>query len=103
MAKESNPTDPMLVDKIEKMMLEALTERSYEEVKEWYDEWNKNNRPSKDMMTHGPVTSADDLVSHLREMVTAGYTDEEIKALHPELTQLFNSESETEIEDEDNG
>jgi len=103
MAKESQPSDPMLNDKIEKMMLEAITEMPYEEVKEWYTEWKQENKPAKDMVTHAPVTSADDLVTHLREMVEAGYTDEEIKALHPELTQLFNSRSETEIEDEDNG
>jgi ABC-type oligopeptide transport system ATPase subunit len=50
---------------------------------------------------HAPVTSADDLVIHLRQMVEAGYTDEEIKSLHPELAQLFNSGSETDLEDED--
>jgi hypothetical protein len=95
MAKESQPTDPMIVDKIEKMMLEAITERSYEEVKEWYDEWKAENKPAKDMIMHAPVTSADDLVKHLREMVEAGYTDEEIKSLHPELAQLFTSGGET--------
>jgi len=91
MAKDSNPTDPMLNDKIEKMMLESITEMPYEEVKEWYDEWKAENKPAKDMVTHAPVTSADDLVTHLREMVEAGYTDEEIKALHPELSGLFGN------------
>jgi len=90
MAKDSNPTDPMLNDKIEKMMLETITESSYEDVKMWYEEWKAENKPSKDMVTHAPVTSADDLVTHLREMVESGYTDEEIKSLHPELAQLFN-------------
>jgi len=72
------------------MMLETITESSYEDVKMWYEEWKAENKPSKDMVTHGPVTSADDLVTHLREMVESGYTDEEIKSLHPELAQLFN-------------
>ena len=74
-------------------MLETITERSYDEVKEWYVEWKEQNRPAKDMVQHMPVTSADDLVTHLREMVEAGYTDEEIKSLHPELGQLFGGAS----------
>jgi len=91
MAKETNPTDPMTNEKIDKMILETITERSYDEVKEWYEEWKQQNAPAKDMVQHAPVTSADDLVTHLREMVEAGYTDEEIKTLHPELAQLFNN------------
>lgn len=89
MAKEAEPQDPILQTKIEKMMLETITEMPYEDVKEWYEEWTQNNKPSKDSVQHAPVTSADDLVMHLREMVEAGYTDEEIKTLHPELAGLF--------------
>lgn len=91
MAKEAAPDDKMITDKLDKMILETVTERTYEEVKEWYDKWKMENAPSKDMVLHAPVTSADDLVAHLREMVQAGYTDEEIKSLHPELAQLFNN------------
>ena len=87
LAKETNPTDPMVIDKIDKMVLETITEKSYDEVKKMYDE----NKPAKDMVQHAPVTNPDDLVKHLREMVDAGYTDEEIKSLHPELAQLFNN------------
>ena len=36
-----------------------------------------------------PITDLNDMVMHLRKMVEAGYTDEEIKSLHPELAQLF--------------
>ena len=89
MAKESNPKDPMLNDKIEKMMLEAITEMPYEDVKEWYVDWKAENKPTKDMVEHAPVTGLDDMVAHLRQMVEAGYTDEEIKTLHPELASLF--------------
>jgi len=94
LAKESNPTDPMLLDKIEKMMLETITESTYEEVKEWYADWKQENRPNKDMIQHAPVTGVDDMVSHLREMVEAGYTDDEIKQLHPELGALFGNQGE---------
>ena len=87
LAKETNPTDPMVIDKIDKMVLETITEKSYDEVQKMYDE----NKPAKDKVQHAPVTNPDDLVKHLREMVDAGYTDEEIKSLHPELAQLFNN------------
>lgn len=91
MAKEASPDDKMITDKLDKMILETVTERSYEEVKEWYDDWKMENQPAKDMIQHAPVTNQDDLVAHLREMVQAGYTDEEIKSLHPELAQLFTT------------
>ena len=93
MAKETAPNNKMITDKIDKMLLETITEMPYEDVKEWYEEWKQENKPAKDMVTHAPVTSADDLVTHLREMVEAGYTDEEIKSLHPELAQLFTGNS----------
>lgn len=96
MAKETAPEDKMITDKIDKMLLETITEMPYEDVKEWYQEWKQENKPAKDSVMHAPVTSADDLVTHLRQMVEAGYTDEEIKSLHPELAQLFNSGGETE-------
>lgn len=102
MAKDSNPTDPMLIDKIEKMMLEAITERSYEEVKEWYDEWKKEygteevmETAAEEQLEHPPVTSPQGLLQHLRQMIDEGYTDEQIRQLHPELAQLFNSGSES--------
>jgi hypothetical protein len=105
MAKDTQPADPMLVEKIDKMVLETITERSYEEVKEWYEQWKMENKPSKDMVQHGPVTSADDLVAHLRQMVEAGYTDQEIKSLHPELAKLFTPSADfgTIVQDSDNG
>jgi len=53
------------------------------------DELDTMLESKKDLMTHTPVASADDVVKHLREMIKAGYTDEEIKKLHPELAQAF--------------
>jgi hypothetical protein len=94
MARETAPDDKMITDKIDMMLLETITEMPYEDTKEWYKEWKQENAPAKDSVQHAPVTSADDLVTHLREMVEAGYTDDEIKSLHPELAQLFNSGSE---------
>lgn len=89
MVKESGVDNPMINAKVEKMMIETITEMDYKEVEKWYAEW-KQDAPTKDMVQHTPVTNTDDLVAHLREMVLAGYTDEEIKTLHPELAGLFN-------------
>ena len=93
MAKEANIADPMINSKIDKMILETITERSYEEVKDWYEDWEGNQTRSVDVngeMEHPSVSSPDELVAHLREMISEGYTDEQIKQLHPELAQLFN-------------
>ena len=83
----------MINQKIDKMILETITERSYEEVKDWYEDWEGNQTRSVDVngeMEHPSVGSPDELVAHLREMISEGYTDEQIKQLHPELAQLFN-------------
>ena len=40
-------------------------------------------------MAHTPVTNPQDLVSHFREMIQQGYSNEEILELHPELANLF--------------
>jgi len=104
MAKEANPADPMINFKLDKMILETVTERSYEEVKEWYDEYKKEyeledtrsedvnemETPEQEYMEHPPVDNAEQLLSHLREMIGEGYTDEQIKQVHPELARLFN-------------
>jgi hypothetical protein len=101
MAKEAGPTDPMIIDKIDKMILETITERSYEEVKDWYEDWKPENTVvapmsegmetvEEERMEHPEATSADQLVAHLREMISEGYTDEQIKQVHPEIARLFN-------------
>ena len=49
-------------------------------------------------MQHPAVANADDLIKHLREMIKTGYTDEEIKNLHPELTKTFGDANGQETE-----
>jgi len=39
---------------------------------------------------HPPMQSKDSLISHMREMIEQGYTDEEIKQVHPEMDSYFN-------------
>jgi len=83
LAKEAGIKDPVLNREVEDSMLKIIVnEDRYQEIK---------SQPQKDAVVHTPVTSAVDLVTHLREMVQAGYTDEEMLALHPELTEMFSA------------
>ena len=92
-AKDAGIEDPILRAEIEDKMLRILVEEDrYEEIK---------SQPQKQLLTHAPVTSAEDLVQHLRDMVALGYTNEEIQALHPELAGLFAQEVEDDMEDDD--
>lgn len=83
MAKEAGPTDARIVKEIDKRIYETITEEPLEEIGEPLS-------GGEDTLTHEPVTSADNLVQHMREMIEQGYTDEQIKELHPELAELFN-------------
>ena len=49
------------------------------------DEFNEMmaNKPAE--MTHPPIQNVDQMIAHLRDMISQGYTDEQIKQLHPEL------------------
>lgn len=83
LAKEAGIKDPVLNREVEDAMLKIIVDEDrYEEIK---------SQPQKDAVVHVPVTSASDLVTHLREMVQAGYTDEEMLALHPELSEMFSA------------
>lgn len=103
MAKDASPTNPMINDKIDKMILETITEMPWEEVKEWYEEWKEENEsyveheemetPEEEAMEHPAVGNAQDLVEHMREMISEGYTNEQIMELHPELARLFGNAS----------
>ena len=87
MAKEAGITNPKVLEKIDMMIFEAITEKDYDEIKEEYFD---GETPTSEGIVHTPVTSQDQLVTHLREMIEQGYTDEQIKQLHPELGELFN-------------
>lgn len=90
MAKEASGEDPMVAAKIDKMVIETVTERSYEEVKEWYKDWKEDHEEEEgaeiEEMEH-PVTTEATREAHVREMIMEGYTDAQILALHPEITQ----------------
>lgn len=83
-AKDANINDPKINQALDKMILETIVEDE-EMVKEIM-----TSTPVMDVTQHPPVTDLNGLVTHLREMVQQGYTDEQIKQLHPELASLFN-------------
>jgi len=81
LAKEAGIDSPILNKEVEDQMLRIIvSEEKYEELK---------SQPQLDVITHAPITSPTDLVSHLRQMVEAGYTDQQIQDLHPELNEFF--------------
>lgn len=82
-AKDSNIQNPVINEAIDKMIFEVIAEDE-DMVKE-----TLQNQPQTDAIQHPPVADVNALVSHLREMVEQGYTDEQIKELHPELGGLF--------------
>ena len=84
MAKEANITDMKINKKLDKMIIETITEESYD------DDDDITRGEDVNEIVHPSVGNSDQLVSHLREMIEQGYSDEEIKNLHPELAQLFN-------------
>ena len=84
MAKEANIGDPKINAELDRKIYETITEGFYEDI-------SQTEQPVQQTeMTHPSVENADTLVAHLREMISEGYTDEQIKELHPEIAQLFN-------------
>ena len=83
LAKEAQVTSPGMLKDIDNKIYETIFEEEYEE--------QSVGAMAPDAMVHGPLTSVGEMVSHLREMYSQGYTDEQILALHPELSALFGN------------
>lgn len=80
-AKEAAPSSPVINKEIDNLLLKTLvSEERFEEL---------TTQPQLDAVVHTPVTSAPDLVKHLKEMIEAGYTEQQILDLHPEIPELF--------------
>jgi hypothetical protein len=100
-AKKSQPQNPALLSELDKMLARALIddEDDLQTVLEDQREQNSVAVPegteqsmdqaSPDEMIHSTLTTAPGLVSHLREMIAQGYTDQQILELHPNLAELF--------------
>ena len=48
------------------------------------------SQPKDLSQPHPPMQDKDSLISHMRSMIEQGYTDEEIKQVHPEMDSYFN-------------
>jgi len=42
-------------------------------------------------MEHPTQTDPAKLIAHIREMIDQGYTDQQIRELHPEISTLLNN------------
>lgn len=97
MAKDANITNPIMIDKIDRMIFQTVTDKDWDEIDEMvgpmrsYDEAEEVETAEQEEMEHPSVSSATELVEHLREMVQEGYTNEQIMELHPELAGLFGN------------
>tara|TARA_A100001035_G_scaffold273018_1_gene263015 strand:- start:2447 stop:3991 length:1545 start_codon:yes stop_codon:yes gene_type:complete len=94
MAKEAGITNEKILTHIDKMIFEAITEKDIEEVEEEFETDLQPTQPLQTTMTHEPMTNTDGMITHMREMIEQGYTDEQIKQLHPEIGEFFNGEGE---------
>jgi len=95
LAKDAKPMDNTVNKVIEQKMLRILVEDD-DEFENLRSQMGtpmvaETQAPQTDNeMTHPPITNRDDLVSHMREMIEQGFTNEQIVELHPELGGLFN-------------
>ena len=89
-AKEVMPNNSKLIAEIDNMLADALIkdEDLLAEVKASTQEGGATT------LTHTPVTTADDLVTHMMEMIQSGMSKQEILATHPEISALFNTQGE---------
>jgi len=90
MAKDADIANPKIVEKIDKMIFEAITEKDWDEIEEYYEE--DLSAPMGMEEEHPAMTDPQNLVEHMRAMIEEGYTNEEIMRLHPELGALFNGQ-----------
>ena len=86
MAKDSGVTNPGMISDIDNKIYETIFEEEFEE--------QSVRAVAPGDAVHGTMTSVGEMVSHLREMYSQGYTDEQILTLHPELSALFGNNEE---------
>jgi len=98
LAKDSNISDPYILKEIDEKIFETLFEEDYEthRMAEESAPYEENMMETQMMETqpqaqeHSPVTSPEQLITHFRQMIEEGYSNEEINQLHPELARLFS-------------
>lgn len=92
--RDSLNADPSIKALINQKVTETLIKDPFE--LQQYQIKVKPSGPNDQMtlpnqMQHPAVTSTQDLVSHMREMIEQGYTNQQIIDLHPELAGLFGN------------
>ena len=94
LAKESKPENAELLKQIDIMLAKSLIkdEDILEKVMEDQQDVGAVQNANTEMV-HPTITSSQDLVAHLREMIQQGYTNEQILQLHPELSGFFNNQN----------
>ena len=50
-------------------------------------------QPLQTEMQHPPMENVSALVTHMREMIEQGYTNEQIIELHPEMAKYFGEDN----------
>jgi hypothetical protein len=85
-AADTKPADPAIKQIIDEKIVD-IVETDDDARQELID---KLNQPAPQTeMQHPPMTSPDAMIKHMREMVSQGYTDEQIMELHPEIKTFF--------------
>jgi hypothetical protein len=81
MAKDANIANPGIIKDIDLEIYRTIFEEEYED---------QQSVGAQTELVHEAITNPQDLVTHLREMIDQGYTNEQILELHPELSGLIN-------------
>jgi len=89
-AADTNPTDPRIRQKIDEKIIEIIEpdEAAKQELMAQMDQSQINTQTQ-----HPAMTSPQDMIAHMRQMIEQGYTNEQIMELHPEIRSLFDGES----------
>ncbi len=88
MAKESNIGNQFINDEIDKKLYRTIMEDEAMDVPE-----QQAQQPLQTEMQHPPMENVSALVTHMREMIEQGYTNEQIIELHPEMAKYFGEDN----------
>jgi hypothetical protein len=85
MAKDSNIGDAYINAEIDKKIYKIALEDDAEDL----EEEEAEETAEEEAMEHPTQTDPSKLIAHIREMIAEGYTDEQIKQLHPEIEKMY--------------
>ena len=91
-AADTKPADPAIKQIIDEKIVD-IVETDEDARQELIDRLNQPAQQTQTQTQHTPMTSTDGMIKHMREMIEQGYTDEQIRELHPEIQTLFTGET----------